>query len=107
MTKILFRSLRCDKGRRVCVGQVPTGCGCLLPPIGGAFYPRITRVIHGPAQVLHAGPESHQQCDAFNAYAGSARQMVVQDATALGGPSLRINDSHALMDGSNFRRQTI
>ena len=85
------------------VGQVPTEfAGAFYSPIGGAFYPRITRVVHGPAQVLHVGPESAPAwCDAFNVYAGSARQMVVQDATALGRPiTLRINDGHAaLMDG--------
>jgi len=90
------------------VGQVPTEfAGAFYSPVGGAFYPRITRVLHGPAQVIHVGPSMGPGwCAAFNDHAGKPRQMVVQNASVQGRPLTfliqrgRDGDRTALMDGN-------
>ena len=88
--------------------QVPTEfAGAFYSPVGGAFYPRITRVLHGPAQVIHVGPSMGPGwCAAFNDHAGKPRQMVVQNTSVQGRPLTfliqrgRDGDRTALMDGN-------
>ena len=65
------------------VGQIPSSFAAAFYSTTKNFFPRITRVIQGPAYLLHCPPsEAARWCDRFNAHR-SRRQMWMTDKNSL------------------------
>lgn len=78
------------------VGQVPTEFAGAFYSVSSTFYPRLTRVLHGAAHIIHAGPDiSSYWCKAFNENVGTARQIVIRNESLVKQPSALLTMSNA------------
>lgn len=66
------------------VGQMPTAFAAAFYSPTQKFYPRITRVIEGPAYVIHTNPNmANRFCTEFNRKS-TRRQMWMSNSTTIG-----------------------
>ena len=64
------------------VGQVPTEYATAFYSPGRSFFPRITRMLHGPVRIIHADPKIQRSwCESFNKRdVNTPRQMVASES---------------------------